>query len=389
MADTAEEREVPFKKFVNRFLMLRNPIALDEFEFCYKMSCYDLDAESEDANLWIRHALEVLDDIDLIYNNIRADCFNSSFVMSSWQDAESVKVTVRYELLRFVPTVFASGRSLTKLHLSSVQLSYGFFRHLETRCKALKQLFLDDCCISDAEITSNTLKVLTIDMNCRFMFDEQPSISIPSLVYFTFSMKDGTKIPFPKEHGITGDSITCLDQTSTPGTWGRMDLPGGHAPGHALKQTAPISFGGCLTLVSIHINSNCITYNQITRIHQIYPLILPEMENNTQWCPEFNNLTTLTLDRCCLYPGFYPSIVFLQNSRKLESLTLHLSFSGDAHVQPRLERRLFSCVDLHRIDITICQGVRKDHPLLVSLEKLLTYNGIDSREIRTHIRDAT
>ncbi|KAJ1256065.1 hypothetical protein BS78_K090500 [Paspalum vaginatum] len=185
MADTAEEREVLFKKFVNRFLMLRNPIALDEFEFCYNMSRYDLDAESEDANLWILHALEC--------------------------NAQSVKVTIWYELLRLVPTVFASGRLLMKLHLSSVHLSYGFFRQLETSCKALKQLFLDDCCIYDAEITSNTLKVLTIDMNCRFMFDEQPSISIPSLVYFTFSMEDGKKIPFPKEHGITGDSM-CFTQ---------------------------------------------------------------------------------------------------------------------------------------------------------------------------------
>ncbi|WVZ57896.1 hypothetical protein U9M48_008231 [Paspalum notatum var. saurae] len=320
MVDTPKERAVLFKKFVNRFLMLRNPSALDELQLYYNMPTYDLDADSEDANLWIRHALEC--------------------------NAQSVKVEIRHQLLHLVPTVFASGRFLARLHLSSVDLSYGFFRQLETSCKSLKQLFLDDCCIYDAEITSNTLKVLTIDMNCRFMFVKQPSISIPSLVYFSFSMEDGKKIPFLK-------NMESLE-------------------------TAYASLNTYDDIEDDDIRQFLKGLSGVTDLNFSYNGTMPEMENNAQWCPEFNNLTTLRLDNCCVYPGFNPLIVFLRNSPKLESLTLKLSFSGDAHIHPRLEGRLFSCVDLHRIDITICQAVRKDHPTLVSLEKLLTYNGIDS-----------
>jgi hypothetical protein len=49
-----------------------------------------------------------------------------------------------------------------------------------------------------------------------------------------------------------------------------------------------------------------------------------EMEQNLQWWPKFNNLTTLTLGNRCLYGDFYPLIFFLQNSPNLEQLTLEL-----------------------------------------------------------------
>ncbi|KAK3157312.1 hypothetical protein QOZ80_2AG0119160 [Eleusine coracana subsp. coracana] len=62
MADTgtARERDVLFKAFVNRFLMLRNPVALDELRLVYRIAdgSVDLNADSEDANLWIHHALQ-------------------------------------------------------------------------------------------------------------------------------------------------------------------------------------------------------------------------------------------------------------------------------------------------------------------------------------------
>ncbi|RLN19148.1 hypothetical protein C2845_PM02G18250 [Panicum miliaceum] len=61
MADSEEERNVLFKKFTNAFLVLRNPVALDEFRLFYFMPDHeeseDPDADSDDANLWINHAL--------------------------------------------------------------------------------------------------------------------------------------------------------------------------------------------------------------------------------------------------------------------------------------------------------------------------------------------
>jgi len=54
---------------------------------------------------------------------------------------------------------------------------------------------------------------------------------------------------------------------------------------------------------------------------------------NIQWCPKFNNLTTLTLSQWCLHPDFYPLIVFLQNSPSLENLTLKLrGVHGSLHM---------------------------------------------------------
>uniref|UniRef100_K4AND8 Uncharacterized protein n=1 Tax=Setaria italica TaxID=4555 RepID=K4AND8_SETIT len=49
------------------------------------------------------------------------------------------------------------------------------------------------------------------------------------------------------------------------------------------------------------------------------------MEQNLQWCPTFNNLTTLTLGGWCRYKDFDPLIVFLWNSPNLEQFTLELS----------------------------------------------------------------
>ena len=56
MPNDCREYTVLFKKFLNRFLMLRNPFALDEFRLWYDMPWF-FDEYSEDANLWICHAL--------------------------------------------------------------------------------------------------------------------------------------------------------------------------------------------------------------------------------------------------------------------------------------------------------------------------------------------
>jgi hypothetical protein len=49
------------------------------------------------------------------------------------------------------------------------------------------------------------------------------------------------------------------------------------------------------------------------------------IENNLQWCPKFFNLVGLTLGKWCLNANFYALIVFLQNSPRLEKLTLILA----------------------------------------------------------------
>ncbi|RCV43509.1 hypothetical protein SETIT_9G299400v2 [Setaria italica] len=190
MADSEEERDVLFKKFTSGFLVLRNPVPLDEFRLCYYMpdplESVDPDADSEDANLWIRHALQ--------------------------SNARSVKVEIWDDRLHLNPAVFAS-KCLTSLQLSSVMLFHGFFRNLQTGCTALERLLLSDCAIDDDEITSQTLKVLSIGDSTEFTFDEQLSISIPSLCYLGFSVEAG--IPLLKD---MGSLVTASVSVASGGT---------------------------------------------------------------------------------------------------------------------------------------------------------------------------
>ncbi|TKV94597.1 hypothetical protein SEVIR_9G305566v4 [Setaria viridis] len=79
------------------------------------------------------------------------------------------------------------------------------------------------------------------------------------------------------------------------------------------------------------------------------------MEQNLQWCPTFNNLTTLTLGGWCRYKDFDPLIVFLWNSPNLEQLTLELSknmmFNLDQRFTGIREERSFTCQHLVMVNI--------------------------------------
>jgi hypothetical protein len=102
------------------------------------------------------------------------------------------------------------------------------------------------------------------------------------------------------------------------------------------------------------------------------------IENNLQWCPKFFNLVGLTLGKWCLNANFYALIVFLQNSPRLEKLTLILAednwkttevFIGD------LEERSFTCEHLKIVEI-IC--MEDDEPLAKIVEGLFVDNGMNS-----------
>ncbi|OEL24430.1 hypothetical protein BAE44_0014551 [Dichanthelium oligosanthes] len=300
MAGTEEERHVLFKKFINRFLMLRNPVALDEFWLRYNITYYsDPDADSEDANLWIRHALQ---------SNARSVEVFGGGVIS----------------LQLDPAVFASECCfLTSMLLSDVFLEPPFFRNLQTGCPVSERLILRCCAIVDTEISSHTLKDLTIDDECHCIFEGRASISIPSLVDLHF-FPNGTGIPLLEnmESLVTASLLIRTDKDT------QVD---------DIRQ-----FLRSLSGVT-ELEFNCLGTTL-------------EIEQNLQWCPKFNNLTTLTLDGWCLYEDFYPLIVFLQNSPNLEQLTLELReifiklhpYQGFIRY---LEERSFTCVHLVRVDI--------------------------------------
>ncbi|PUZ39813.1 hypothetical protein GQ55_9G372100 [Panicum hallii var. hallii] len=319
MAETEEECNVLFKKFVNSLLMLRNPAALDEFRLQYNIpdASDDLDADSEDANLWIRHALQ--------------------------SNARSVEVSGGVSNLQLDPGVFASKCCfVTSMLLSVVFLKPPFFRNLQTGCPVLERLILEFCTIYDPDISSHTLKVLTMDQECDCTFEGRASITIPSLVELHF-FPDDARIPLLENmESLEVDDI-------------------------------------CQFLRSLSGVTHLEFYGRGVKL---------EMEQNLQWCPKFNNLTTLTLGNNCLYGDFYPLIVFLQNSPNLEQLTLELmqefrqigldqTYIGD------LEERSFTCEHLVMVDIVFGSDSKglKDDPVLSNLLKLLHNNGITSDQI--------
>ncbi|KAL6641566.1 hypothetical protein ACP70R_019747 [Stipagrostis hirtigluma subsp. patula] len=318
MADTDEECDALFKKFVNRFMMLRNPVALDEFRLWYHVpdeSQRDPRADSKDANLWIRHALQC--------------------------NARSVKVSVWVNELHLNPAVFASKCFLTNLQLSCVFVIPGFFRSLQKGCTVLERLILRDCTIADPEISSQTLKVLTIDAGCHCTFDGQASISIPSLIDISFFAYASLPLLNNMESLLTAEFGTGDDEGD--------DI--------------------CEFLRGLSGVTDLEFYYRGTTM-------------NLQWCPKFNNLTTLTLGKWCLHPDFNPLILFLQNSPNLVELTLYLrklSPSTNQRIIGEPKERLFTCEHLEIVEI-VCPDMdgSEDDPVVDSLEKLLNANGVPS-----------
>lgn len=330
------EREEMFKMFVNHLLILRKPVDLKEFRLEYSLAVgigtVDLGANSDHANLWIRHALQY--------------------------KARTVKIGNQSELLQLLPSVFTST-CLKRLHITNAQLIRGFFERLRKGCPALEYLFLSNCDLKDLAIFSNTLKVLILADDIVFSFssehDEDVSISAPSLISLSVEeCPSGARLPILKNMSSLetasvllsgGDSTTC-------------DADG-------IRQ-----FLGGLS----HVRSLDFYYGY-TQL---------EMKNNHGWCPTFSNLTNLTLDSWCVHADLYALIVFLQNSPNLKKLTLKLN-------EPRyhkgvvsaiigeLEYRSFTCEQLEIVEIICSEG---DELLPGVNQFLLEESGIRPDQIR-------
>ncbi|OEL30195.1 hypothetical protein BAE44_0008786, partial [Dichanthelium oligosanthes] len=126
-----EEGNPPFKKFVNRLLMLRNPVPLDRFGLWHYIGS-QLEADSADAKLWIAHAL--------------------------LSKARKVEVFAWGNALEIGPGVFTSH-------------------------------------IDDTEISSRTLEILAVIGGSVFTSDGRLSISIPSLLYLQLFGQARGRIP--------------------------------------------------------------------------------------------------------------------------------------------------------------------------------------------------
>ncbi|CAL4915902.1 unnamed protein product [Urochloa decumbens] len=329
-AGTWVQQNLLFKKFFNRFLMLRNPTPLDEFKLLYGVpdSQYSVEsdfvAESEDANLWIGHTLQC--------------------------NARSVNVSVHDvgAKLCLDSVVFASKCFLTSLELTWVILFTGFFENLQMGCKMLERLKLYGCSINDAEISSQTLKLFTIDTGC--VLAEQISISIPSLIDLGYLSEDiGT--PLLKNLGSLETATVSIGTKN-------YDTP--------LSDICQFLRG----------------LSDVTHLDLLYEGRKLKIEKDFHWCPKFNNLTILTLGEWCLCADFYALVVFLQNSPNLMKLILKVRKKPDTHEMfiGELEERYFTCEHLKIVEIVRPGNLEHDH-MLNDLEKFLVGNGIRSDQI--------
>uniref|UniRef100_A0ACD5ZS95 Uncharacterized protein n=1 Tax=Avena sativa TaxID=4498 RepID=A0ACD5ZS95_AVESA len=320
------EREVMFKKFVNRLLMLRNPVGLDEFrlEYILTVGTEDLNASSADANLWISHVLQ-------------------------W-NARAVKVVNRDNPLELIPAVFNSSY-LKRLDISDATLVPGFFNRLQMGCTALEYLFLHDCVIEDLDIFSSTLKVLILSLEIRFSFDDddQASISAPSLI--SLSIK----------HGLSGARLPILNNMQS------------------LKTASVLLSGDIRACDADGIRQFLRGLSHVTSLDFCYADTKLTMEKNFCWCPTFCNLINLTLDTWCVNADFYALIVFLQNSPSLKKLNLKLEQGSVSAISGELEDRSFTCEQLEIVEI-ICSETSE---LLPRVTRFLRDSGIRLDQIHT------
>nr|AAM23238.1 Unknown protein [Oryza sativa Japonica Group]AAP51976.1 F-box domain containing protein, expressed [Oryza sativa Japonica Group] len=85
-------------------------------------------------------------------------------------------------------------RYLRRIDFTNVILMQGFFKQLEMGCPAMRGLFLDECSVEDVEISSQTLKVLTIK-NTHVSYGNKTTISTPSVTYLKlWSPLNGTYV---------------------------------------------------------------------------------------------------------------------------------------------------------------------------------------------------
>nr|ABG65895.1 F-box domain containing protein, expressed [Oryza sativa Japonica Group]BAG94967.1 unnamed protein product [Oryza sativa Japonica Group]BAH00675.1 unnamed protein product [Oryza sativa Japonica Group] len=107
------------------------------------------------------------------------------------------------------------------------------------------------------------------------------------------------------------------------------------------------------------------------------------IENHLQWCPEFLNVVNLTLGQWCLDSNFYALIVFLQNSPRLQKLTLKLEKSN-----MRISRRIigelteisFTCEHLNTVEV-ICS---ENDPQVITVQDFFVSSGMTS--VQFHIK---
>uniref|UniRef100_J3N0Z9 FBD domain-containing protein n=1 Tax=Oryza brachyantha TaxID=4533 RepID=J3N0Z9_ORYBR len=335
VADTEAGHEALalFKRFVDRLLELRDLSSADRLCLRYSISDDDDDDDtgSQDAvaNRWISYALQKqVQAVEVYVDLVYADLYT----------------------LVLDHSVFTS-RYLRRVLFSNVILGDGFFKQLEMGCPTLEDLSLHDCTISADEISSLTLKVLTIN-DSKFSMEHETSISTPIVTSLTlWNPVDGIAVLKDMASAVTASvqlSVSSEDFDARGLCQYLWTLSG-------VKSLEFYYLGKKLTI-----------------------------ERNLQLCPKFHNLVNLTLGRWCLDANFYALIIFMQNSPRLEKLTLKLNPFRFQQISQRivgeLNDRSFTCEHLGIVEV-ICS---ENDPLANHVVDFFVSSGMTPAQI--HIK---
>ncbi|BAT09717.1 Os10g0125400 [Oryza sativa Japonica Group] len=339
--DSWEGDQARFRKFVNNLLLRRDPVPVLD-KFCLRSyiphGANDQEA-SADANLWISHALQL-----------------KAPVVEVDQDIQT-----RDTLELGGHAVFAS-QYLTRLVLSAVSFTQGFFKQLEIGCSKLEHLSIYDSIIC-VDISSKTLKVLIID-NSEFSYDYNTSISTPSATSLTL-IDLGGRLPLLKDMGSLVSASVYLTREAIP-----LDT-------------------------AINIDQWFMGLSGVRHLALDFPVEVIKIKDNMQWCPKFNNLVNLTLGRWCLDSKLYALTVFLQNSPKLEKLRLEIDEGYTAKdIKGELKERSFTCEHLKIVEVDCVEDdpleveclEDEPDPLVNRVKKFFRNSGMTSIQINiTHL----
>ncbi|CAL4980097.1 unnamed protein product [Urochloa decumbens] len=276
------------------------------------------------------------------------------------------------------PVIQREGMSSTywrlkKLHLCNVYLDDLFAKHVNSVCRSLEDLELDDCvCQNMRSITSHSLKNLVLK-NCDLgKLSEITSLTLKTLI-------------------IDGGSIqnTCLLVILAPA------VAYLHLAMHVVYFGGWISINemSCLAKALIHLMGNpfiklgdnvlklvCGVSNvNSLELKGFGPMVLGEQSTPFQ---EFMNLKNLLLDNCYLTDDFKTLGLFLQNSPNLEKLTLqHCKFLNDSkkkkgtHKLNKPTSSQCQSLDVQCKNLKLTEIIYKDDDVRQLVELLLHISG--------------
>ncbi|KAG2565152.1 hypothetical protein PVAP13_7NG349351 [Panicum virgatum] len=276
-------RSERLNKFVNRLLLIRDSVPLDECKFSFHGFPR---VDGAEVDIWIRHALSL--QVRVVHAHVGTN------VHTTLSDQPFVSAYVTR-----IP------------ELSEVMLKGGSLDF--STCIALEDLKMHACIIAVDKIFSQSLKRLRIT-RCNFKFGAITHISVSSLLFLGLAYCEVQtplleSMPFLQAAFVR---LGCFDEDyCAKGT------------NEDCRSLCENCCGACANCCDIGNSCSCVLLGGLSSVRY---LTLDPSENmytikrDLQCCPIISKLKTLVLDNWNLNTGFQTLLCFLQHTPLLQTL---------------------------------------------------------------------